>query len=309
MTNATKILQQNARKIACIGFGEAAQAFAKGWSGEPEIAVSAYDIRLDDPAAASEKWRDFDKVSVAGHTTLASLLTDADIVFSLVTADQASAAAHAAAAHLRPGAIYFDGNSCAPKTKQKNAEVVQACGARYVDAAIMSPVHPKLHRAPVLLCGPHAKTAQAALESFGMDAQIVPGPIGRASSIKMIRSIMVKGLEALTAECYLAARLAGVEDKVMHSLAASKTGIGEATQVAYNLERMMVHGQRRAAEMREVAITVTDLGLPEGMATATAGWQQLIGDLSLGAGGEDFKDRTDRILNALNLPFEVKDMK
>ena len=51
-----------------------------------------------------------------------------------------------------------------------------------------------------------------------MAPKAVEGPVGRASSIKMVRSIMVKGLEALTAECSLAAAAAGVSEEVFPSL-------------------------------------------------------------------------------------------
>jgi len=299
--------QMPTRTIATIGFGEAAQAFVKGWSARSDMAISAYDIKTETAATANAKRCDYGAAAVTGRNSLADLLADADIVFSLVTADQAGAAAHAAAAHIRPGAYFFDANSCAPKTKQTSAEIIGSAGGRYVDTAIMAPVHPKLHRVPILLSGPHANAAQAILTGFDMNASIQPGPVGRASSIKMIRSIMVKGLEALTAECLLAARLAGVQDIVLASLAASKTGVGDAGQAAYNLQRMMLHGQRRAAEMREVAITIADLGLQGGMAGASADWQQTIGDLGLQAGDEDLATRSDIILRALGLPDDTPD--
>jgi len=304
MTTQNKITaSDNSRLIAMIGFGEAAQALVKGWKSDAALAdglqFAAFDIKTNTSATAAGKQQDYALAGVRGSTGLADLMAGAQTVFSLVTADQAAVAAAAAAQHIRPGALYFDGNSCAPNTKKANAAIITAAGGRYVDAAIMAPVHPKLHRVPFLLSGPDADAALETLTGLGMDARLEAGPVGRASSIKMIRSIMVKGMEALTAECLLAARLAGVEDIVMQSLAASAQGIGGSDQAAYNLERMMQHGIRRAAEMREVAITVADLGLPNGMATASAEWQQTVGDLRLGAGLDGFATRADAILAAL----------
>jgi hypothetical protein len=60
----------------------------------------------------------------------------------------------------------------------------------------------------------------------------------------------------------------------------------------------MVHGTRRAAEMREVALTLRDLGLPDRMAAATAVWQDQIAGLALPGGPDDLADRADRILDA-----------
>ncbi len=102
------------------------------------------------------------------------------------------------------------------------------------------------------MCRP---SGTAALPGGGSVA-IVPGAVGAASSIKMIRSVMVKGLEALTAECFLAADAAGVTEAVRASLDASWPGTDWGAKADYNLERMMAHGIRRAAEMEEVAKTL-----------------------------------------------------
>ena len=110
---------------------------------------------------------------------------------------------------------------------------------------------------------------------------------------------MIKGMEALTAECFLSARRAGVEEQVLASLEASDSDIQWRKRGTYNLERMMVHGARRAAEMREVARTVDELGLGGRMATATADWQALIADLDLDPGDADLFARADKVLGKL----------
>lgn len=286
-------------RIALIGFGEAARAFVSGWTEGNRVSLAAYDIKTDNPATAGAMRLAYDTAQVHGATNIAELLADAPLVFSLVTADQAATAAASAARHIRAGSLYFDGNSCSPNTKRHNAALIESAGGRYVDMAIMAPVHPMLHRTPILLSGPHAKAAAASLNALEMAVRIEPGPVGRASSIKMIRSVMVKGMEALTAECLLAARLAGVADLVLHSFEKSDPGYGWAERSAYNLERMMQHGERRAAEMREVAATIADLGLTGGMASATVEWQQQIGELHLTSGKNDAMVRADLILTAL----------
>jgi 3-hydroxyisobutyrate dehydrogenase-like beta-hydroxyacid dehydrogenase len=107
-----------------------------------------------------------------------------------------------------------------------------------------------------------------------MSARVIEGPVGAASSIKMIRSVMVKGLEALTAECVLAAFAAGVEEEVLGSLMKSHPGTDWPKAAAYNFERSISHGERRAAEMEEVAKTLTDLGLFADVTEGTIRWQR-----------------------------------
>ena len=145
-------------------------------------------------------------------------------------------------------------NSVAPDTKRAAAAAIEAAGGRYVDVAVMAPVHPRGRAVPLLVCGPHAEAARRALARCGF-AQCPDrrrAASARASAIKMIRSVMVKGIEALTAECALAAEAAGVRDEVIASLDASWPGADWAERVDYNLDRMMIHGLRRAAEMEEV---------------------------------------------------------
>jgi 3-hydroxyisobutyrate dehydrogenase-like beta-hydroxyacid dehydrogenase len=280
--------------IALIGFGEAGQAFASGWHRAGCIRLSSYDPK----SSLAYFQQAATTLDVRVADTPAGAIMGAQAVVCLVTADQALVAAKAGAPDLPKGALWLDGNSCAPGTKRQAAAVIEAAGGRYVDLAIMAPVHPRLHRTPGLLAGPHAEAAMAELAELGMDWRVAGMQVGDASSIKMLRSVMIKGLEALSAECMLAARRAGVEGAVLASLQASDPGWDWRGRSAYNLERMMVHGARRAAEMREVAATLRELGLPDRMAAATAEWQDQIAALHLAGGADDLVDRADRILGA-----------
>jgi 3-hydroxyisobutyrate dehydrogenase-like beta-hydroxyacid dehydrogenase len=181
------------RTTALIGFGEAAMAFAPGLSG----VLTAYDRKTDDPALADDKRDDYGVVGLRGCDSAAAALDGADAALSLVTADQALLAAEGAA--IAPGTFWFDMNSVAPDTKRAAAAAITAKGGRYVDVAVMSPVLPARTGVPLLVSGPPAEAGAAYLTALGFGSvRIVPGDVGRASSIKMIRSVMVKGIEART---------------------------------------------------------------------------------------------------------------
>lgn len=284
--------------IAVLGIGEAAGAFLGGWDRRG-AGIAAFDIKS--AAADTAGWVEerCARFGVEHCPEVPAALRSAGLVVSLVTADQAVAAAGEAAPHLQAGALYVDGNSCSPDSKRRAARLVEAAGGRYVDMAIMAPVQRDRHRTPVLLAGPHAAEALQVLQGLGMRAEIAGDQVGQASSIKMVRSVMIKGIEALTAECMLAARRAGVMDAVLASLQASDPQLDWRKRSSYCLERMMVHGLRRAAEMREVAETVAALGLPERMSLAIAAWQQEIGEQHLAGGEDSLEERADRIVAAL----------
>jgi 3-hydroxyisobutyrate dehydrogenase-like beta-hydroxyacid dehydrogenase len=157
----------------------------------------------------------------------------------------------------------------------------------------MAQVRPKLHKTPLLVSGPDAEEALAITKALDMAAKAVPGGVGAASSNKMIRSVMMKGLEALVLECVLAGRKAGVDQAVLDSLDATYPGFGWKKRSAYMMERAVTHGIRRAAEMREAALTVKELGFGGAMASATADWEQRIGDLRLSAADAKARDEQD----------------
>lgn len=286
--------------IVFVGFGEAGHAIASGWSKARSDTVRAYDVALaeegDGKRAVLERCSE---VGVEAVASLQQALEGATLIFCLVTADQALEAARTASPHLQQGALWLDCNSCAPQTKQRAALVIEAAGGRYVDVAVMAPVYPKRHQVPLLLAGPHAQEAVRLLERLEMRPTITGGKVGDASSVKMLRSVMIKGLEALTAECLLGARRAGVEEAVLASLQASDPGIDWRARGAYNLERMMVHGARRAAEVEEVCVTLRELGLPDWMSRGTVEWQRMVSDLDLEPGADDLAKRSDIILGKL----------
>lgn len=262
--------------FAFIGFGEAGAAFAGG------APARGYDRKTDDAATSDAKRADFTAAGVVACTSAEDALSGIPAALSLVTADQALIAAETAARLLAPGALWFDMNSVAPDTKRAAAAAIEGAGGRYVDVAIMSPVHPARLAVPLLVSGPHAEDGAAFLGSTGFtDVTTVPGPVGAASSIKMIRSVMVKGLEALTAECFLAADAAGVTDAVRASLGASWPDVDWAEEADYNLGRMMVHGTRRAAEMEEAVKTLDALGAGSAMSRGTVERQRAVGALGL----------------------------
>jgi 3-hydroxyisobutyrate dehydrogenase-like beta-hydroxyacid dehydrogenase len=249
------------RTHALIGFGEAGSTFAAaaGWGR----AVAVWDLvsaRRDASATAG-----LSAASVAPEA-----VTGAPLVLSLVTADQSLRAARDYAPLLTPGAVWCDMNSVSPETKRASAEAVAAAGGRYVDVAVLAPVDPARLAVPLLLAGEAADEAGAMLRSIGFtNLRVVGAEVGRASAIKMIRSVMIKGIEALTDEMMAAAGRAGVVDEVVASLDASEKARPWSERAAYNLERMATHGLRRAAEMEEAASTLRALGVEPLMTTGT----------------------------------------
>jgi 3-hydroxyisobutyrate dehydrogenase-like beta-hydroxyacid dehydrogenase len=284
-----------APNVALIGFGEAGESFARAasWSGH----ASGWDVLPERRAAMARH-------GVRAGSDAADALAPAQCVLSLVTADAALQAARDYAQLLTPGALWLDMNSIAPATKRAAAEAIRAAGGRYCDVAVMAPVDKQL-AVPLLLSGPDAAEAQALLSALGFTAiRVVGDEVGRASAIKLCRSVMVKGLEALTAEMALAASAAGVLDEVLASLDASEKSIPWHDRADYNLDRMLIHGQRRSAEMAEAAQMLRDLGLDPLMSEQTVARQRGLGELGLAPPPESLRAKLAAIRANPGLPGE-----
>jgi 3-hydroxyisobutyrate dehydrogenase-like beta-hydroxyacid dehydrogenase len=262
--------------LSLIGFGEAGQTFALagGWGA----AARAYDKLTDGLETRSAKQDEYAVAGVQGVSTPAAAVKDSPIVLSLVTANESLNAARSVAPALARGALFFDFNSVAPQTKVEAAGIIETAGGCYVDVAIMAPVKPHGLGVPLLVSGTAAAEGAVALRQLGFAPTIIEGQIGRASTVKMLRSIMVKGIEALTAECFLAAVDEGVAEEVAASLDKGEFQYNWLDRTAYNLERMRTHGLRRAAEMDQAAKTIEALGRDPVMTRAAATVQRNVAE-------------------------------
>lgn len=286
-------------RIAFIGFGEAARAYAASLREvDPALDLSAHDIKQDGPEADA-----FADAALARGVTLAAssdeAVVGADVVISAVTAASSLEAAQSVAHALPGGAVFMDINSVSPARKRETAALIAGTGATYVDAAVMAPVHPAGHRTATLLAGALPEGFLKTLTALDFRFEVAGEEVGSATAVKMLRSLFVKGLEALTVEALTAARAAGCYPQVYGSLAKSFASLGWPDFPSYQFERVMTHGLRRAAEMRESAATLSELGRPEAsvLAQAIASVHQSVGAAALRAGkGEDPAQAADKLL-------------
>jgi 3-hydroxyisobutyrate dehydrogenase-like beta-hydroxyacid dehydrogenase len=291
----------NGKPTLCfIGFGEAGQAIAAGLRDAGTVeTIAAWDLLF--PQAEGGKLKAAaDTIGVRSAGSAADAVRGADIIISAVTAASSTAAADSVKTHLAGKPFFLDINSVSPGRKQDTAKLL-ADTARFVDVAVLAPIYPARHQTPLLLAGPHAEAIAPALAALGMRANIAGPETGAAAAIKMVRSVMIKGIEALTMECFLAAARAGVIDEVAASMKNNYPGLDWAKVVPYNLERMASHGERRAAEMEEVADTLRELGVEPLMATATVKRQREMGQIGKQQSVRSVLDKDRKVmLNAIS---------
>jgi len=271
------MIRRNTPCVSFIGFGEAGQAIAAGLRDAGIERVVAWDILFPENAGAHLKTAS-EAIGARMASSAGDAVREADIIISAVTAASSVDAALSVASHLTKNPYYLDINSVSPGRKQETAKLLNE-RARYVDVAVIAAIYPARHRTPLLLSGPHAEEISPLLHELDMQFSVIGPETGSAAAIKMIRSVMIKGIEALTLECFLAATRAGVLEEVTASLKNNYPTLDWSKIADYNLERMASHGERRAAEMEESAATLRELGLDPLMVDSTVRRQREMGTL------------------------------
>jgi 3-hydroxyisobutyrate dehydrogenase-like beta-hydroxyacid dehydrogenase len=257
-------------RVALVGYGEVGGIFGAALVRGGVGAVTAYDLLFADASGAATARARAARDGVMVASDLSEAVANCALVVSAVTAAATATVAEQIAGVCGRGTFVLDLNSASPRTKSASAEAVEHAGGRYVEAAVMSAVPPHGIRVPMLLGGPHAAALHPTLAKLGFAATVGSESYGVVSAIKLCRSVVVKGMEALAIESLLTARRYGVEREVLASLAETFPGLDWERQPTWFWRRVVQHGRRRAEEMREAAVTVRDVGIVPHMATATA---------------------------------------
>jgi 3-hydroxyisobutyrate dehydrogenase-like beta-hydroxyacid dehydrogenase len=255
-------------KVGFIGFGEAASNMAAGLAEEGLRGIVAYDVAWQDPSYGHLIQG---RARQAGATLVpdsAALMKQAEIIISATSASLAVPVAQANAPYLH-GKLYADVNAASPIAMEKVSAIVVQAGGRFVDIAMMGPLSTFRHKVPMLASGPAAEEFHDAMTPYGMKISIVGDAPGRASAIKMFRSIVMKGLEALALEMMPAAHRFGADDAVIDSIMES-TGMPAFKKLMHGLVTSdAIHAERRMHEMEEVIATLEEMGMDPLMSRAT----------------------------------------
>lgn len=261
------------KTFATLGLGEAGSAISRGlkeeWrdrAGAPKM--MSVDINLHDNVKGppiQERARD---IGVEAHNDYGPHLSEAEFVISVVTGNDAKDAAKSAMEWLKPGAFYCDVNTLTgPQTKAIAAPMLEA-GIKYVDIAAMGGFANTGHRTPFLISGPHAEEAAEWMTAQGFQIQVLSDVAGEASAVKIIRSVMIKGIEALTVECMTAAYRQGLVQEVLDCFSDvdARTFAGFVKSMAVS---HVIHAKRRMEEIEKAVENLEETDITPVMSPAT----------------------------------------
>jgi 3-hydroxyisobutyrate dehydrogenase-like beta-hydroxyacid dehydrogenase len=268
------------RVIALLGFGEAGSAIArglaseKGWRGPAKPGdnaprrVIAIDPALDKDARGTALGKEAGRLQIPISDKYTEALSDADLVICAVQGEHALDAASSAAPLLKKGAYFLDLCTVTGKMADEDRAAIEKAGALYIDIAVMGGFFKYGIKAPMLVAGGDAKAAVDWMNANGFDAKYLGPRPGSASSVKMVRSVLMKGLEALGVEALVTAERQGIREEVLECLADVDL-VPFRDHLASLVQTHVVHARRRWEEMGLVAQTLRETGVEPKMTVTT----------------------------------------
>ncbi|WP_159874053.1 MULTISPECIES: NAD(P)-dependent oxidoreductase [unclassified Raoultella] len=256
-------------KLVFIGFGEAAFNFSMGLRSVSQLEIGAFDSSAgagEEGVAIRERAK---KAGVVLLDSLDEVCQKARFIVCLTSASSALNIAEKILPCLHEGQIYTDMNSAAPAIKQRIDLIPRRPGVLFCDAAVMGTVPGNALRVPILLAGEGAQSFRNAFISEGMNLTDIEAKAGAASAIKMLKSVVMKGIPQLFIEAFIAADKYGALDTLVSSLSDSLDGKNVEQLARIFTARTLIHAKRRCAEMTDVISTLDSLSVDASMSTAT----------------------------------------
>ncbi len=256
-------------KMGFIGFGKVASEFSKGFQQSGLFEIWVYDKIFRDPLHRRRVEKRATELNVKLAEDNKSLAKACEIILSTVTVDAAVEVAKKTAPFLNEQKTYVDLNSTSPGMKREIAHIIEKTGANFIEGAILGTISSYGLQVPIMVCGKKAKKFQNLLNRIGMNITHVGQVIGKASTIKMLRSVFAKGVETLLLEMLQGATRYGVEDYVMKDICEHMDSNSFLLIASNWLTTHAIHAERRFREMEQVVKTLREVGINPVMATAT----------------------------------------
>lgn len=184
----------------------------------------------------------------------AATIAASDVMLSIVPPTQALPLARHFAKIVRStgqASVYVDLNAINPTTVCEIEATIGAAGGDFIDGCIIGTVPRPGYDGPFFyLSGPNAAKA-AMLSRYGLNVDLLEGPNGAASALKMCFAAIMKGLTAIGSASFLAATRVGASEALRRELTRSQPDL--MAWFERQLPAMHHKTYRWVAEMKEIA--------------------------------------------------------
>jgi 3-hydroxyisobutyrate dehydrogenase len=250
--------------IAIIGAGEVGRTYAKAVAEQ-----SVHTPILCDPHPNDATLRLAAEAGLILHRQAGTWLADTDRVWLCVTGDLALPVCRDLLDYLRPGTIVVDLTTAAPGDKRSAFNLAAEHHIQYVDAVILGAIALTAATTPLLAAGPTGHEAMRDFEDLGAPVRMLPqATAGDAAALKLLRTILTKGLEALAVECLVAAEKQGIRAELYDAM-SDVDAAGFTSFLDMLVRTHIQHSGRRLHEVQRAEAQLTSLGLPASMVAAS----------------------------------------
>jgi 3-hydroxyisobutyrate dehydrogenase-like beta-hydroxyacid dehydrogenase len=256
--------------LSFIGFGDLAESWVtelrrRGFRVRAYLPVDSVSRRSG--SAARREHRS----GITAMTDLTAALSGADIIVAAIPGGATSWVAEECVPHLTRDTLYVDPSAGSPRDKQRSSRIITPSGALYVDVAVLGTVSLSGLAVPLIASGPGAERFAETASRLGMNVKPIGPVAGDAARLKLIRSVYMKGRDALLVEMLAAARRLHVEEEVIDSIS---TAPGEQVSFRQLVDRVLPaltrHSERRAEELLRASVELERMGMTPTMAVAAA---------------------------------------
>lgn len=242
-------------RIAIIGLGEVGRCYAQ------PLLEAGFELLLCEarpsPAATelAARW------NLPLHDKPGAWLASADWTLSCVTGAQALSVVEQVLAFATAGSGLADLTTASPETKRQASRLAQARSVRYVDTAIMGAISLNWVRTPLLAAGDGSEALKDVLDQVGGRLKVIEGgAAGDAISLKILRSVFTKGVEALCVELLVSAEKQGVREQLYEQLSdIDQTPLRDFINMLVRTH--VVHAARRAHEVHDATKELAQQGI------------------------------------------------
>jgi 3-hydroxyisobutyrate dehydrogenase len=241
-------------KVGIVGCGEVGRAYAAA------SAAAGYQVVLVDPHPSAATVAVADQIGVPVYPSADGVVGDVDRLWICVAGDLVSSVCRSLRGQLPATAVVADLTTAAPEDKRACAGLLAMDRIDYVDVVIMGSVAVTGARTALLAAGSRAEEVLVDFAKLGAAVRVMSGGRpGDAATVKLLRTILTKGLESLAVECFIAAEQQGLRDDLYDVL-----GDVDASGFVSFLEMLVTshvqHADRRLNEVRRAQDQLTDMG-------------------------------------------------
>jgi 3-hydroxyisobutyrate dehydrogenase-like beta-hydroxyacid dehydrogenase len=223
------------------------------------LAAAGAPVAVFDPAP---------RIPIAAGRAIDDLasLSAVDYVVSCVPPEVAESVPPLVRTAFRPDGVLFDWNTVSPVVKRA---IAAATAATTIDVALLDSLDADVERPNLAVSGPAAEQGAPILEAYGFQVVVAGEEVGEAAALKYLRSIFMKGLEALVLE-YASLATAFEGEPIVRASLESNLGEKFVRFMDLLVATNRIHAERRTRELAGALDTFTTDGIRPAVAAASA---------------------------------------